>query len=487
MKKALYLLFAVSAATFFACSDSSSSDDGISGGTVTETTSGTIVLDEKNQTFTAVSRDQEEVCVKEGFDYSWKTVDWGDDSVRFKYEFVGDTLVLYKASRYYDDEEYASGKMFVGGKADNINGTWKSILCTYSAKIGTACAKACKDVGGKMTEAEVERYYEDLYSNKSVEEMMEMDEDDIAVDPKIMDRMNCVEEGDYNEMTIKISGTSFSSTTKYHYEQTNDFDDYTNSKFMSKFYKNLIKKDVSIPDSYYLFDEDSAGVKDFVEDYEKYNIKIASQTKKSITFKVMDTENITITVGEVSYSGYSSKFTMTLNTSTGSCEYLEEEGEVSKNTCNTGYGEYFDMDKDKDATGKEIYYADEFYRTNRSQFVGCANDLMDSLFAKFSGKASTSDNPLCDSYKEAYDDCVEVMGRDYCESYQDYYESCLSGDFNYGDYSYEEYESGDYESGDYDYNLYKKASSAVAAAKAKKEQIIKTSRSVERSLNRIAQ
>jgi hypothetical protein len=480
MKKALYLLFAVSAATFFACSDDSSSDNGVNGGsgTVTETTTGSIVLDEANQTFTAVAKDQEELCVKEGFDYSWKTVDWGDDSIKFKYEFVGDTLVLYRNDSYYDDEDYSPshGQMYVGGKGGSLNGTWKSTLCSYSAKEGSTCAKACKDVGGKLTEEDMERYYEQMYA--SMDELT----DEPEIDQSFMDRMSCVDENDYAEVTLKISGTSFTATEKYHYEQDLDFDDYTNSRFMARFYESLIRKDPEVPSLSYLFREDSAGVKEFIEDYEKYKVTVASQTKKSITFNVMETENITITVDEVSASDYSGKVTMTLKTSTGSCKLLEEEGEVSKKTCSTEYDAYFEMDREKDATGKEINYAEYFARNNEREFESCAEDLMDSLFAKFAGKSSTSDNPLCDSYKEAYDECVAVMGADYCESYQYYYESCLEG----GEYSsYDPYEDY-YEEGDWA-PLYKKASSAVSAAKAKNEKIVKTSRKIARSLRRIAQ
>jgi hypothetical protein len=491
MKKALYLLFAVSAATFFACSDDSSSDNGVSGGTVTETTSGTIILNEENQTFTAVSKDQEDLCVKEGFDYSWKTVDWGDDSIKFKYEFVGDTLVLYRGSYYYDDEEeygYGSsyGQMYVGGSNGNLNGTWKSTLCSYNAKEGSSCSKACKDVGGKLTEEEIAKYYQDMYGvgdDMDYEMDDEPGEVDVAVDQNFMDRMSCVDEGDYAEVTLKISGTSFTATEKYHYEEDLDFDDYTNSRFMAKFYESLIRKDPEVPSLSSLFREDSAGVKEFIEDYKKYKVTVSNQTKKSITFNIMEAENITITVDDVTTSDYSGKVAMTLKTSAGTCELLEESGQVTKSTCKAEYGEYFDMDREEDATGKEINYAEYFSRDNERDFEKCAEDLMDSLFAKFSGKSSTSDNPLCDSYKEAYDECVSMVGREYCESYQTYYENCLNGGdvpFNYDDYE-TSYESDDY------YNLYKKASSAVAAAKAKNEKILKTSRSIARSLKRIAQ
>ena len=445
-------------------SSSSSRDDD---GSVTETITGTIVLGD-DMTFTAVSKDQEELCVKEGFDYSWKTVDWGDDSIKFKYEFVGDTLVLYRSSRYYyDDEDYGSsyGQMFVGGKAGSINGTWKSTLCSYNSKDGSSCSKACKDVGGKLTDEELARYYEEMYSDMSFDEM---GEEDVVVDRNFMDRMTCVEEGEYNEMTLKISGTSFTATEKYHYEEDLDFDDYTNSRFMARFYESLIRKAPEVPSLSYLFREDSDGVKEFIEDYKKYKVAISNQTKKSITFSFMETENITITVDDVVASGYSNELAMTLKTSDGSCKLMEESGKVTKSTCNAAYGEYFDMVTEENTFGNKISYAEYFSKDNEMEFESCAKSLMDALFAKFSDIGGSSGNDACDPYKEAYEDCITLVGDvDYCESYREYYESCLNGS-----------ESS---------TLSKKASSAVATAKAKNEKIVKTSRRIARSLRRIGQ
>ena len=443
---------------------SSSSRD--ADGTVTETISGTIVLDKENRTFTAVSRDQEELCVKEGFDYSWKTVDWGDDSIKFKYEFVGDTLVLYRSGYYYDDEEeygYGSsyGQMYVGGMGGSLNGTWKSTLCSYSSKEGSSCSKACEDVGGKLTDEEFAKYYEDMYSEYG-------DGVDIPVDQNFMDRMSCVDEGDYAEVTLKISGTSFTATEKYHYEEDHDFDDYTNSRFMARFYESLIRKDPEVPSLSSLFREDSDGVKAFIGEYKKYKVAISNQTKKSITFSFMETENITITVDDVVTSGYSNELAMTLKTSDGSCKLMEESGEVTKSTCSAVYGEYFDMVTEENAFGNKISYAEYFSKDNEMEFESCAKSLMDALFAKFSDIGGSSGNDACDPYKEAYEDCITLVGDvDYCESYREYYESCLNGS-----------ESS---------TLSKKASSAVAAAKAKNEKIIKTSRRIARSLRRIGQ
>jgi hypothetical protein len=316
-------------------------------------------------------------------------------------------------------------------------------------------------VGGKLSDEELAKYYEDMYSEYG-------DDVDIPVDQNFMNRMTCLDEAEYAETTLKISGSSFAATTKYHYEEGLDFDDYINSRFMARFYESLIRKDPEVPSLSYLFREDSAGVKEFIKEYKKYKVVISNQTKKNITFSFMETENFTITVDDVATSDYSGKVAMTLKTSDGSCKLMEESGKVTKGTCNAAYGEYFDMVTEENAFGNKISYAEYFSKDNEMEFESCAKSLMDALFAKFPDIGGSSGNDACDPYKEAYEDCITLVGDvDYCESYREYYESCLNGS-----------ESS---------TLSKKASSAVAAAKAKNEKIIKTSRRIARSLRRIAQ
>ena len=98
MKKSLTLMLAVTSAFFFACSDDSSSDSGNS--EVIEQ-SGTLIVDEEKQTVTIISQLTEEMCVRDEvtLEYAWKSVDFGTDSNLMKYEFVGDTLVVFD----YDD------------------------------------------------------------------------------------------------------------------------------------------------------------------------------------------------------------------------------------------------------------------------------------------------------------------------------------------------------------------------------------------------
>ena len=76
---------------------------------------------------------EEEYCVAEGDDFKWKTIKKKTNSGKIKYEFTGDTLILYEwlqESKVYQQH----GAMLVGGKGGNIYGTWTIIPCTYDSE-----------------------------------------------------------------------------------------------------------------------------------------------------------------------------------------------------------------------------------------------------------------------------------------------------------------------------------------------------------------
>ena len=381
MKKSLTLMLAVTSAFFFACSDDSSSDSGTNGGSVTIEVSGTISVDQENKAVVVAISNAEDVCVNENNTYAWKNVDFGVDSSFSKYLFLGDTLVIIDCEeigkdgepRYCDDE----GHMFVGGKADDLNGTWKSVYCMYDTDDETSqCFKACKDVGGKLTEEEMAKMYEDMFSS-----MSELDMDaEPEVDQKMMDRMTCLDEDDlkrYSESVLKISGSSFSSKVTHSYGDDDNFDDYMNSKFMSKFYKNLGSGDPSIPDTYYLTEEDSSGVEKYIK---SAGIEVTKQTKNSVTFKFAD-QTFSVNIKKFNNSVDGREFSMSVSFNSMSCDLDAEEGEVTKSTCKAEYGEFFDKETVKDAAGNKITVAYEYEKSNEKDFDRCTDKMVDSVYA----------------------------------------------------------------------------------------------------------
>lgn len=473
MKKSLTLMLAVTSAFFFACSDDSSSDSGTNGGSVTIEVSGTISVDQENKAVVVAISNAEDVCVNENNTYAWKNVDFGVDSSFSKYLFLGDTLVIIDCEeigkdgepRYCDDE----GHMFVGGKADDLNGTWKSVYCMYDTDDETSqCFKACKDVGGKLTDEEMAKMYEDMFSS-----MSELDMDaEPEVDQKMMDRMTCLDENDlkrYSESVLKISGSSFSSKVTYSYGDDDNFDDYMNSRFMSKFYKNLAKGDPSIPDTYYLTEEDSSGVEQYIK---SAGIEVTKQTKNSVTFKFAD-QTFSVNVKKFNNSVDGREFAMSVSFNSMSCDLDAEEGEVTKSTCKAEYGEFFDKETVKDAAGNKITVAYEYEKSNEKDFDRCTDKMVDSVYAAIKGKGGSSDDDECDRIIQEYYACSASGSiNSNCDFVA--YQECVAAATD----------DDTYDVSSPDWELYKKASSSAELAKKK---FLKNARKIARKLEKFAE
>ena len=438
--------------------------------------SGTISVDQENKTMVVAISNAEDVCVNENSTYAWKNVDFGVDSSFAKYLFVGDTLVIIDCDeigkdgepRYCDEE----GQMFVGGSAGSLNGTWKSVSCMYDTDDETSqCFKPCKDVpGGKLTDEEMAKVYEDMFNSMSEQDM----DAELVVGQNMMDRMTCLDDNDLSrlaEATLKISGNSITSKVTYSLGY-NNFDDYMNSRFMSKFYRNLANGDPSIPDTYYLTEEDSSGVENYIK---SAGIEVTRQTKNSVTFKFAD-QTFSVNVKKFNRTLNSHELAMSVSFNNLSCDLNAEEGEVTKSTCKAEYGDFFDKETEKDAFGNKITVAYEYEKSNQKDFNRCTDTMEDSVYAAIKGKGNSNDNPLCDSYKESYDACVSMMGEgEVCDEYQAYYEFCLEG----GEYSTYPYKDWPAEG---DPALYKKATSSAELAKKK---FLKNARKIARKLLRL--
>ena len=91
-------------------------------------------IDEKSKILT-ISREgtDEEYCVAVDDGFKWKTIKSKPLNQKIKYEFIGDTLVLYEwFSSYEKFDQY--GLMLVGGKGGNIYGTWTATPCLYDSE-----------------------------------------------------------------------------------------------------------------------------------------------------------------------------------------------------------------------------------------------------------------------------------------------------------------------------------------------------------------
>ncbi len=413
MKKSLTLMLAATSAFFFACGDDGSSDNGTGSGSVTVEESGTIIVDTLKKTTIVVTEESEDACVNEGAGvYTWKTVDMGLDSSFSKYEFVGDTLVMYDCD-YMDGEGDLggcenAGQMMVGGDAPKLDGTWKAIFCMYdSEESETHCFKRCEDIpGGRLTEKEA--------AALNPQEL----------DSSLIDRMNCLTQMELtqyglDEETVKISGNSISAKVTLYYDDE-EFDDYMNSMFMTSLYRSLTNGRAVIPSPDLLTVEDSSGVAEYLS---LSNIEVTKQNKNSVTFKIAD-QTVSVSVDEYNLSERF-EFAMTISVNGKSCALQEEEGEVSKRECNVEYEKFLEMSPYKDASGNEFVIAYEYEKSNEDEFEECSEALMDSLYAsimKNEGGSMGDDN--CGNIIQEYYVCTAAGSISNC-NYSGYQE-CLA-------------------------------------------------------------
>ncbi len=404
MKKSLTLMLAAISAVFFACSDDSSSDNGTGGGSVTVELSGSIVVDTLNKTIITLVQEFEDECVNKGAGvYNWESVDHGLDSSYSKYEFIGDTLVVYDCEyvdddgdfRYCDDE----GQMMVGGKAGKLDGTWKTILCMYDTEDSeSTCFTPCSEVsGGKLSEEEMEKMSEEMEKAyaKDPEKASKMYEN-------MIDRMTCLDNMEMqkrglDEGTVKISGNEISTKSTQYYDLDVLFDDFMNSEFMSKFYRSLANEDPYVPDYSYLIEEDSSDVEEYKE---SANVEVLKQTKSSVTFKVAG-QTVSVDVDEYDISLDLFELSMSVSVNGKSCQLQVEEGEVTEGLCKSENGEFFKKSTIEDASGNKITIVSKYEKSNEDEYENCTESLMDSLYAAIRKNNSSSSGD--DDYETSYD------------------------------------------------------------------------------------
>ena len=100
-----------------------------------------ITRNEVEQTFTIAPASQGNMgCLVESNNVKWTTLPSGSSglSVTLKYEFHGDTLIMYEDRG--DDNFYTNGAMYIGGKSGQLDGNW-IFKCLYDSQQGkTDCA-----------------------------------------------------------------------------------------------------------------------------------------------------------------------------------------------------------------------------------------------------------------------------------------------------------------------------------------------------------
>lgn len=315
----LALFLCVGTASLTACGDDSSSGTNDEPTKSTETSS--LEVDEKNHTLTWTTDNAKDLCVLEGGNFSWKTVSLGTTTQSAKYEFRGDTLVLYPLDNNGKQDTY--GHMYVGGEAGKLYGTWKDIFCDYDPQ-------------------EKSRY--------------------------------CAQSAAFALRTLTLSKGKRILETEY------DFEGYSASKnenlILSELTADLFRAlkgtvELYIPGA---FLNDSARVKSLIQEYK---ISTSSQTKTSIGFK-MDGKEFSLKYTEAEEtlakdgSGRLNRVVkLTLSSGKTVCSLDFERAFMEKDLCKAENKAFLDTEKEIDGDGNNIELAVAYLVNNQADFEKC--------------------------------------------------------------------------------------------------------------------
>ena len=159
MEYFLVAVIAAFAALMTACGNDSSTGaeiqgEAFTGEPVTFLTPGTYTVNKKKQQL-VMAKDvgRQDVCNFENGKYSWGPAKKAAVPDTFKYEFHGDTLVLFEVL-FGETSEY--GAMYVGGKGGKIEGTWMNAECEY---ISYSDETECYDGGYKKLQVKIDVHF----------------------------------------------------------------------------------------------------------------------------------------------------------------------------------------------------------------------------------------------------------------------------------------------------------------------------------------
>ncbi|SMG34764.1 hypothetical protein [Fibrobacter sp. UWB13] len=328
------LLTAVSSAFLIAaCSDSNpssaSNDSSTNSASNNDPNSatGTLYVDESQHlmvtTFTDVHGNR---CDLENDNLIWKTITKNAIIDSFEYEFIGDTLVLYD---YYEGGADNYGKLYVGGTAGNIYGSWVYTGIERNRKTG---------------------------------------EEEHSTNTRYVTRTYTYAPG---KVTINL---------EYHmdlYVADEQERGYMESSFMVELYGYLARRShmddvINIMDN-----EDLAS--SIARSIENNGVQIIEGTKTNQTFKIGDkTYTVTVKKAETTlhYSGRTNREAIVeVSDGTTTCSSYAIYKNVDENLCKTENLEYFTVKDDEDEDGNKYFYVSRYKNTDHEQFLKCLSGI----------------------------------------------------------------------------------------------------------------
>ena len=328
--KYTWLTAVASALLIAACSDSNpssaSNDDNASNNDPNSTT-GILYVDESQHllvtTFNNVHGNR---CDLENNNLIWKTVTKNaviDSSV---YEFIGDTLVLYD---YYEGGADNYGKLYVGGTAGNIYGSW-----VYTG------------IGRNRKTGEQERSTNTRYETRTYT---------------------------YAPGKVTIS-------VEYHmdlYVADEQERGYMESSFMVELYGYLARRSHMDDVIYIMNNEDQAS--SIAQSIENNGVQIIEGSKTNQTFKIGDkTYTVTVKKAETTlhFSGRTNReVKLEVTDGTTTCSSYAIYKNVDENLCKTENLQYFTVYNDEDDNGNKYFYVSRYKNTDHEQFLECLSGI----------------------------------------------------------------------------------------------------------------
>ena len=320
----LALILCIGAAALSACGDDSSSSADDEPVKVTETSS--LEVDENNNTLAWTSANSKDLCILRNGNFSWKTVSLGATTQSAKYEFRGDTLVLYPLA-FDNGKQESYGHMYIGGETGKVYGTWTDIFCDF-------------DPQEKKT-----------YCSKG---------ETFAV------------------RTLTLSKGTLTTNTEY------DFERYRASKsdnlILSELTADILRALKGTAEFYIpgVFVNDSARVKSLIQEY---NISTTSQTKTSIGFK-MDGKDFSLrytqaeeTLAKDGSGRLNRVVKLTLSSGKTVCKLDFERTFMEKELCKAENKDFLDTEKEIDDNGNNVEHAVAYLVNNQADFEECVKTI----------------------------------------------------------------------------------------------------------------
>jgi len=288
---------------------------------------GTLYVDETQHlmitTFTDVHGNR---CDLENDNLIWKTITKNAIIDSFEYEFIGDTLVLYD---YYEGGADNYGKLYVGGTAGNIYGSWVYTGIERNRKTG---------------------------------------EEEHSTNTRYVTRTYTYAPG---KVTINL---------EYHmdlYVADEQERGYMESSFMVELYGYLAHRShmddvINIMDN-----EDLAS--SIARSIENNGVQIIEGTKTNQTFKIGDkTYTVTVKKAETTlhYSGRTNREAIVeVSDGTTTCSSYAIYKNVDENLCKTENLEYFAVKDDEDEDGNKYFYVSRYKNTDHEKFQECLSSI----------------------------------------------------------------------------------------------------------------